>query len=249
MTTLKNLVTETTNIKDEIITCYAELKSSLIDKGVEIGDNDKLVDLVDKTKLISGSKYKLNVKVSVQEKEPQNPNYGDLWVPISDKDYKISFSPNNIENPTDKDLHIKASNMYVNFNLDESFNDFSHGLKNSFNINLITNSFEYNTSNSIIPILINGVSKIFARIGVSRIWNSELNKWERVYGKYWDGEKWVGFTNDEIILYIVNDTYLEAINLKTNEILWKSSTTISKIYQTNVCIGHSTICVMNAPNS
>lgn len=48
MSTLKQLVDETTNIKDEIITCHANLKNNLIEKGVECSDTDKLLRLANK---------------------------------------------------------------------------------------------------------------------------------------------------------------------------------------------------------
>lgn len=48
MSTLKELVNETTNIKDELKTCHANLKTNLIEKGVEYSDTDKLLSLVGK---------------------------------------------------------------------------------------------------------------------------------------------------------------------------------------------------------
>ena len=48
MATLKGLVDETTNIKNEIKTCHINLKNNLIEKGVECSNNDKLSSLVDK---------------------------------------------------------------------------------------------------------------------------------------------------------------------------------------------------------
>lgn len=48
MSTLKQLVDETTNIKNELITCHANLKNNLIEKGVECSDTDKLLSLVGK---------------------------------------------------------------------------------------------------------------------------------------------------------------------------------------------------------
>lgn len=50
MATLKQLVDETTDIKKDITTCYANLKNNLIDKGVEVKDSDKMIDLVDDVK-------------------------------------------------------------------------------------------------------------------------------------------------------------------------------------------------------
>lgn len=48
MSTLKQLVDETTNIKNELKTCHANLKTNLIDKGVECRDTDKLLRLANK---------------------------------------------------------------------------------------------------------------------------------------------------------------------------------------------------------
>ena len=49
MATLKNLVDETTNIKNELKTCHTDLRNSLVSLGVECNVNDKLSDLVSKT--------------------------------------------------------------------------------------------------------------------------------------------------------------------------------------------------------
>ena len=48
MSTLKQLVDETTNIKNELKTCHTNLKSNLIEKGVECSDTDKLLSLANK---------------------------------------------------------------------------------------------------------------------------------------------------------------------------------------------------------
>lgn len=48
MSTLKNLVDETTNIKNELKTCHTNLKTNLINKGVKVLGTDKIVDLISK---------------------------------------------------------------------------------------------------------------------------------------------------------------------------------------------------------
>ena len=48
MSTLKQLVDETTNIKNELKTCHTNLKSNLIEKGVECSNTDKLLRLANK---------------------------------------------------------------------------------------------------------------------------------------------------------------------------------------------------------
>lgn len=48
MATLKQLVNETTKIKNELITCHSNLKGNLIEKGVECSNTDKLLSLANK---------------------------------------------------------------------------------------------------------------------------------------------------------------------------------------------------------
>lgn len=48
MTTLKSLVDETTKIKDELVTCYTNLKNNLVAKGVECGSKEKMSTLIGK---------------------------------------------------------------------------------------------------------------------------------------------------------------------------------------------------------
>ena len=48
MATLKSLVDETTNIKNELVECHTNLKNNLIAKGVECSEDDKMSSLVDK---------------------------------------------------------------------------------------------------------------------------------------------------------------------------------------------------------
>ena len=56
MATLKNLVDETTNIKDELVECHTTLKNNLIEKGVECSEEDKMLDLINMVKDLSNYK-------------------------------------------------------------------------------------------------------------------------------------------------------------------------------------------------
>ena len=53
MATLKSLVDETTNIKNELKTCHATLKNNLIEKGVECSEDDKILDLITKVESLT----------------------------------------------------------------------------------------------------------------------------------------------------------------------------------------------------
>lgn len=52
MTTLKSLVDETTNIKNEIVECHSNLSSILTSKNVEVLEEDKMSDLIGKVDLL-----------------------------------------------------------------------------------------------------------------------------------------------------------------------------------------------------
>lgn len=52
MTTLKSLVDETTNIKNEIVKCHSNLSSILTSKNVEVTEEDKMSDLIGKVDLL-----------------------------------------------------------------------------------------------------------------------------------------------------------------------------------------------------
>ena len=57
MANLKNLVDETSNIKNELVRCHTDLKTNLIDKGVEVTDSDKMSNLISKVNSINTRKY------------------------------------------------------------------------------------------------------------------------------------------------------------------------------------------------
>ena len=48
MATLKSLVDETSNIKNELKSCYVNLKKNLIEKGVNVSSSDKMPNLISK---------------------------------------------------------------------------------------------------------------------------------------------------------------------------------------------------------
>ena len=52
MATLKSLVDETTNIKNEIVKCHSNLSSILTSKNVKVTEEDKMSDLIDKVDLL-----------------------------------------------------------------------------------------------------------------------------------------------------------------------------------------------------
>ena len=56
MSTLKQLVDETTNIKNELVTCHANLKNNLLHKNIDFLPTDKFSTLISKIKNITNVK-------------------------------------------------------------------------------------------------------------------------------------------------------------------------------------------------
>ena len=100
MATLKSLVDETSNIKDELVTCYTNLKNNLIAKGAECCEDDKMSSLISK----------INEMTVIDL--PKHFQTEDIWVTR-----KIDFpaTPTNtfIVNGEIYILHQKASNKPV----------------------------------------------------------------------------------------------------------------------------------------
>ena len=71
MATLKSLVDETSNIKDELVECHTNLKNNLIVKGVECSDNDKMSNLIDKIE---------DIPISTTLIASENPIFSDYNV-------------------------------------------------------------------------------------------------------------------------------------------------------------------------
>ena len=57
MATLKSLVNETSNIKNELVECHTNLKNKLTQKGVECNSSDKLPALINKVDNMQIRKY------------------------------------------------------------------------------------------------------------------------------------------------------------------------------------------------
>ena len=114
MSTLKQLVDETTNIKNELITCHANLKSNLIEKGVECSDTDKLLSLVDKIERIqTGKKFISGIAY-------QNSNNSKLFNTVCESGYSRNDRYNYIVLPKpdfEVGLIILRSNPSTVYNL------------------------------------------------------------------------------------------------------------------------------------
>ena len=100
MATLKSLVDETTNIKNELVECYTNLKNNLITKGIDVGSFDKLSALVGKIKDIAVVQITVGDSVSLY-KDPRTYSLSKVteytyfpaeYIFMSDGDYRLSVA-------------------------------------------------------------------------------------------------------------------------------------------------------------
>ena len=84
MATLKSLVDETTNIKNELVECHATLKNKLTEKGIECNNTDKILALINKVKNIQVSK-----KVIASENVLSGATRTGTGIQVSGKTYVV----------------------------------------------------------------------------------------------------------------------------------------------------------------
>lgn len=137
MATLKNLVDETTNIKNELVTCYSNLKNNLIEKGVECSDTDKMSSLIDKIGDIGNIYISDNEVVSIPEQIATVDNNktlhllsykcnakgslrvsSELYGYNSNSYFKIEHLSNNIVVNSKKISSLTTAFIYYSYDLD-----------------------------------------------------------------------------------------------------------------------------------
>ena len=99
MATLKNLVDETTTIKDELVTCHSNLKNNLTEKGIECSDADKMSSLIDRVRNIATAHFTVGDDVTVHTDNSENfyskvteyTYYPFEYVFICDGGYRVSI--------------------------------------------------------------------------------------------------------------------------------------------------------------
>lgn len=172
MATLKNLVDETTNIKNELITCHTNLKNNLIEKGVVCGNSDKLLSLVDKVKKIElGKKWasgSINSSGSktLFRKWNNSSDYNTYYItiPLSFKpSYVIAVYKGNRGRRTDDDISVVSGDfMACSGFYDSMVADDDHPSRYSDGLTFSTEKgFDNRNGTYNIPVSSNSYSRTF----------------------------------------------------------------------------------------
>ena len=120
MATLKQLVDETTKIKNELKTCHTNLKNNLIDKGVDCNSSDKLLSLANKVgeielgkKWVSGSTSSSGNRTLFRKwNDDSDYNTYYITIPLSFKpSYVIAVYKGNRSRWNDDDISVVSGDF------------------------------------------------------------------------------------------------------------------------------------------
>lgn len=101
MSTLKELVDETSSIKTDIVTCHSNLKEKLVEKGAEVSDSDKMLTLINKIDDLS------SVNVEYGAELPATAKENTIFIVTDVEPNKIYLEENTPESLVNNDFYIK----------------------------------------------------------------------------------------------------------------------------------------------
>lgn len=105
MATLSELVSKTTEIKNDLATCHAKLKTNLTGKGVTVSSSDKMLTLVNK---INDIKVGADINVKVKSSLPSSATEGD-YVIITSETYNKLFISKTEPRLSEKDIWFSVT--------------------------------------------------------------------------------------------------------------------------------------------
>lgn len=105
MATLSELVSKTTQIKNDLTTCHAKLKTNLTGKGVTVSSSDKMLTLINK---INDIKVEADINVKVESSLPSSATEGD-YVIITSETYNKLFITKTEPRLSEKDIWFSVA--------------------------------------------------------------------------------------------------------------------------------------------
>lgn len=126
MSTLKQLADETTNIKNELKTCHANLKNNLIEKSIECSSTDKLLSLVNKV-----GEIELGKKWATGKAQTNTTNFKGT-ITVSGLSFRPSIivmcGPRDVPTRVTGGLYIQGhlENSNITYNYDFSYDDYGY---------------------------------------------------------------------------------------------------------------------------
>ena len=172
MATLKQLVDETTNIKNELKTCHTNLKNNLIDKGVDCNSSDKLLSLANKVgeielgkKWVSGSTSSSGNRTLFRKwNDDSDYNTYYITIPLSFKpSYVIAVYKGNRNRWSDDDISVVSGDFMACAGFyDSTVADDEHSSRHSEGLTFSTEKgFDNGNGAYNIPVSTNSYKRTF----------------------------------------------------------------------------------------
>lgn len=138
------------------------------------------------------------INVFIQKPEPKALLKGDIWVKTDIPPNKVLLLEEGLEAPKEEgNIWIILKDIEMKMVLEKIVKVFSN--KKEINMDYSRNSIISNINLSKLHVFKNKFMQIYSMFGIAKMYRN--GKWEWLIADYWDGTKWVNFSNLEVYVY------------------------------------------------
>ncbi|MGH1296437.1 hypothetical protein [Bacillus pretiosus] len=151
------------------------------------------------------------INIFIQKAEPRALLKGDIWVKSDIPANKVLLLEEGIEAPKEEgNVWIILRDIEMKMVIDKIVKVFSN--KKEINMDYSRNAIVSNINLSKLHVFKNKFMQIYSMFGVAKMYRN--GKWEWLVADYWDGTKWVNFSNLQVYVYYA--TYNGQVQLNAN---------------------------------
>lgn len=138
------------------------------------------------------------INVFIQKNQPTALLKGDVWIKSDIPATKVLFLEEGMEAPKEEgNVWIILKDIEMKMVLEKIVKVFSN--KKEINMDYSRNALISNVNLSKLHVFKNKFMQIYSMFGVAKMYRN--GKWEWLVADYWDGTKWVNFSNLEVYVY------------------------------------------------
>ncbi|WP_411501361.1 hypothetical protein [Bacillus thuringiensis] len=138
------------------------------------------------------------INAFIQKTEPLTKVKGDIWIKSDITATKVLFLEQGVEAPQEEGtVWVVLKELEMKIIIEKIVKVFSN--KKEINMNYSNNIGINQISASKYQVFRNKLMQIYALFGIAKIFRN--GKWEWLVADYWDGTKWVNFSNTEFYVY------------------------------------------------
>ncbi|MEK4636898.1 PQQ-binding-like beta-propeller repeat protein [Bacillus sp. FSL W8-0519] len=151
------------------------------------------------------------INVFIQKAEPKALLKGDIWVKTDIPPNKVLLLEEGLEAPKEEgNIWIILKDIEMKMVLEKIVKVFSN--KKEINMDYSRNSIISNINLNKLHVFKNKFMQIYSMFGIAKMYRN--GKWEWLIADYWDGTKWVNFSNLQVYVYYA--TYNGQVQLNAN---------------------------------